>query len=167
MYLLALLIIVFTVWWVYSSGAEAAQKQIAKAQLAGYWTGDPGFMVTAGLNSMKILISPKRNDGSRLAHLSATNSKNETIADVFAIVNIASETGWRRWLPLTDGKKEKNWVRFPATFAAENNTLFPRQIDFLVDPTGGRLRIHGNKKVLAILDRDTASSAVLTAEPKT
>jgi hypothetical protein len=153
-------------WMSRRDGEETAQMKIASDVLSGSWHATAEFLLASKLAAMRIMISAPRGNGSRLMHLSATNDKGEVIADTYAILKVSSEASWRRWLPsgMRGDKLEKTWIRMPAAYEAEEKTngLFPKKFDLLLNPRTAQLRIHAQKKIWAVADRDTAASQLLT-----
>jgi hypothetical protein len=161
---LLIVVCLAVVWWIRQSGAESAQAGFANDVITGYWSAPADFCLKAKLTSMHLMVSAVRRDNTRLTHLAATGESGKPIADDFGVLRISTESGWRRWLPTSwNAQNEKDWVRFSAQYKSENaQSLFPAELDLLVNPRTGQMRLHGKKKVWAVLDRETAASQVLT-----
>lgn len=159
--LAALILLLAAVWWLWQGGASHAVSDVAAAAMTGCWHAPPDFCLDSGLAAMQLMLSAPRKDGTRLAHLAAIKEDGTPVADSFAVVSVAGETGWRSWLSAAKGAVEKDWVRLPARFKSEGRSLFPAAVDFLVNPRTGQMRVHGKKKVWAKLEKDTAASQAL------
>lgn len=132
-------------WW---GRATAAADQAHRA-LSGFWTAPADFCMEAGVAGMQFLVGAPRRDGTRLAHLAALNAGGQPVADTFAVLTCGR------------ARRDGEWVRIPARVSAEKQSLFPAKVDLLVDPGRGRLRVHGQQKVWAVLERDAAASQAL------
>jgi hypothetical protein len=160
-----LIVVALTVlWWARCDGAASMQTKTARDIITGRWVAPADFCLKAHLSSMELLLSAPRKDGSRLAHLKAVKDDGTAIADDYAVLRVTAESSWRRWLPTTwSTKNEGAWTRFATEYKSENaQSLFPKQLDLLANPSAGQLRFHGKKKILAVFDRDTAASQLLT-----
>lgn len=150
-------------WWSRTAAAGALESQ-AQSALEGFWAAPAAFCSEAGLSAMTVVMSAARANGTRLGYISAHRSDGAPIDGQFFVSRPRAGLAVtvRRALGL-DGAKQ-GWTRMRCKLEPSDadQFLFPQNVELVVNPARGRMRVHAKKKVWADMVKDAAASMAMS-----